>query len=97
MHHTLENYESNYNEIDSLSKKIKRSNINSHQLKLSDNIHNGSILLNTEQSSYTFMKDVDTRAQNQIGKLSILPELLAQVYHINFWYIFYCLIYFLQK
>jgi len=83
MHHTLDNYESNYNEkdeINSLSKKIKRSNINSHQLKLSDNIHNGSMLLNTEQSSYTFMMDVDTHAQNQNAKLSILPELLAQVY-----------------
>ncbi len=81
MHRKLNDYglnSSEQNEIGSLAKKIKSSNINSNQSKLNHN--NESILLNTKQSTDTLPMDVDKLTQNDILKLTMLSKLPAQVY-----------------
>lgn len=81
MHRKLNDYglnSSEQNEIGSLAKKIKSSNINCNQSKLNHN--NESILLNTKQSTDTLPMDVDKLIQNDILKLTMLSKLPAQVY-----------------
>ncbi|CAF0884373.1 unnamed protein product [Adineta steineri] len=69
MHHTLDNYQSNYDEkegIGPLAKKIKTRYINSNA--------NESLLSNPKQSSNTFVVDVDTFAQNDNTKFTIVSK-----------------------
>jgi hypothetical protein len=77
MHHKLDDHALNSNEIGSLAKKIKSTNITLNPSKLNNH---ETMVLNTKQSTNTFEINVDKFSQNEILKLTMLSKLPAQVH-----------------